>query len=377
MALTRRKKILFTAWLTAALPLGAELVVRLAKPRTDLWALTGRTLGPDVKAGWADVDAFCAYRARPGRYAGWGSDERQVKTVNSDGYISTPEVPLVKSPGTFRVAFLGESSCAGTGSDPVLADQETWPWLVVENLRERFPGTKFDFLNAAGSGFTTFESLGRLWARVRFYRPDVVVIYHGWNDLGLLHPDQVREGYHRWRVQEDGNWALQSVHAWIDPLPVDHLIRPSQLLTKLRVRLSSKNGLREDSRRQAPDCDLAGLAVSRENLRLMLAVAMTCGAEAFVCKQATLIVPGLPPVERDRCAFFSFPYEAHLKAYGAWWEMVDQEVPADRRIDITSINGRADLFLDHVHPNPAGSREVARLVAEALAPWVRDRPRPN
>jgi len=43
--------------------------------------------------------------------------------------------------------------------------------------------------------------------------------------------------------------------------------------------------------------------------------------------------------------------------------------------DATSINGRADLFHDHIHPNPAGAKEVARLVADALLSWVRARAR--
>ena len=113
--LTTRKKAVFAAATLTAAFLLAEVTVRATRSHTDLWALTGRALGPDPKASWADVDAFCAYRARPGRYTGYGGNEK-VKSVNSDGYISTPEVSLQKSPGTIRLAFLGESSCAGTGS---------------------------------------------------------------------------------------------------------------------------------------------------------------------------------------------------------------------------------------------------------------------
>lgn len=370
--LTTRKKLLFAASILVAFFLMAEAFVRGTKPHADLWGYTGRALGPDPKASWADVDAFCAYRARPGTYGGYGA-ATGVKTVNSDGYISTPELALEKPPGTIRIAFLGESSCAGTGYNPALADQETWPWQVVERLRAAVPATKIDFLNAAGSGFTTFESMGRLWARVRFYRPDAIVVYHGWNDLALLHPDTAAEGFHRWHVQEDGNWALERRFALYEPMALDHLIRCSQILTKLRVRLGTRAPELEDFRRQADGIDLRALSVPRDNLRLILGAAKTLDMEAFVCKQATLVVPDLPANDRARCAQFSFPWEAHVQGYRAYWEMIDQEVPREWVIDVTSINGRADLFSDHVHPNPAGAREVARLVADALLPWLRER----
>lgn len=371
--LTSRKKALFAGAVLLALFLMAEAFVRATKPHVDLWSYTGRRLGPDPKASWADVDAFCAYRARPGHYTGYGSTASGLKTVNSDGYISTPEVVLEKPPGRIRIAFLGESSCAGTGSHPALSDEETWPWQVADRLRAAVPSAEIDFLNAAGSGFTTFESMGRLWARVRFYRPDAIVVYHGWNDIGLMHPETAKDGFHRWRIQDDGNWSLERRFTLFEPMAMDHLIRHSQLLSKLRLRLSQRHPELEDFRPMAPGLDLRSLEVSRDNLRLILATTKAIGAEAFVCKQATLMVPGLSLADRERCEHFSFPYDAHLEGYQAYWKMIDQEVPTSRVVDVTSINGRADLFSDHVHPNQAGAREVARLVADALLPWLRER----
>lgn len=369
--LSRRKRLSFAFAMLVMTAGAAEAVVRATKPRTDLWALTGRELSTDPKASWANVDAFCAYRARPGSYS--GESYSGIKTVNSDGFISTPDVPLEKEPRTIRIAFLGESSCAGTGYTPLLGDRETWPWLVMERLRATFPERKFDFLNAAASGFTTFETYGRLWSRVRFYRPDLIVVYHGWNDLGLLYPGEL-ENVNRWRVQDDGNWALMLRRGQIEPSPFDHVIWPSQLLSKLRLKLATRpRAALGDSRPMAADCDLKGLAVFRENLQLMLATARTLGIETYVCKQATLLAPGLDPSLRRRCEQFSFPYEAHLRAYAGYRAMIDQEVPPDRVIDVSQLDGRADLFDDHVHVNPAGAREVARIVAAPLESWLRER----
>lgn len=368
------RKLLFTSALLAAAVLLAEVGVRCTRAPSDLFALTGRTLGPDPKASWADLDAFCAYRARPGRYEGFGArGQALLKTVNKDGYISTPELPLEKPRGGLRVAFLGESSCAGTGTNPVLPDDETWPWRVARRLERELTGRPVDFINGAGSAYTSFESLGRLSARVRFHHPDAVVLYHGWNDLFLLHPevaDLVRSA--RWRVREDGSWSLTGHYQRIEPHWLDPVLRFSQVATKLRIRLGEGRfaQLRE-VQDEAHELDLRGLEPLRENLRLFLATCRTLGIEPFVCLQPTLVVEGLPPEERQRCQYLPFPHDLHVSAFAAYRAMLRDEVPPDRLIDLTGLDGRGDLFTDHIHPNAAGTAEIAERVSQALLGWSR------
>src|SRR5262245_50493031 len=176
-SLTLRKKLLFAA-LTAAISMVLafsllEAYVRAFRPHRDLDQLTGRTAGPNPIGDWGHVDAFCAYAARPGHFA-------EGKTVNSRGFISTPEITLAKSAGTIRIAFLGESSTAGMTRN--LKDRETWPWQTIDIVREQVP-RQVDFINAALGGYTSFESYGRLWSRVGHFSPDVVVVTHGWNEM--------------------------------------------------------------------------------------------------------------------------------------------------------------------------------------------------
>ena len=141
----------------------AEIFVRFNFYHYDLWSLTGRSTGRNYMEKWALIDAFCAYRAKPGTYGITG------KSVNSYGFISTPEISPTKPDNTIRIAFLGGSSTAGTGFD--LPDEETWPWKVIKILREKCPKIRFDFINAALGGYTSFESYGRLWSRIRFFFP--------------------------------------------------------------------------------------------------------------------------------------------------------------------------------------------------------------
>jgi len=390
--LSLRAKRILTA-LVVILPallcfLAAEIYVRVTTPIDDLWALTGRSVAYRPLADWAFLDAFSAYRGRPGVYRSGAV----VKTVNSDGFISTPELTVTKPANTIRIAFLGGSSTAGTGT--LLPDSITWPWQTTEILR-RHPGRrlKLEFLNGGLGGFTTFESFGRLWSRIRFYQPDIVVVYQGWNEMYYFHRV---DRMNRWRTLPDGSWGAESavpvtVYA---PHWYDWLARPSQVLTKVRLRFTqplageAQAGTspvgdtkplkgeavvgRVYARPLEHTFDHRALEVFRTNLRLFKAVAPAIGAELLVGKQATLIVPGLPESERRRCDYsrHGFDHDAHVAAFQGLYRVIDEEIPRDHIIDVTPLSGVPENFHDHVHPTDLGARRTAEIMAAALEPYV-------
>ena len=108
--LSLHKKLAFSMCVGLLAFLVCEIFVRTTHPRTDLWGLTGRSPTGHAMESWAQLDAFCAYRGRPGTY---GSEE-DAKTVNEHGFISTPSLTVEKPAGVTRVLFLGGSSTAGT-----------------------------------------------------------------------------------------------------------------------------------------------------------------------------------------------------------------------------------------------------------------------
>ena len=361
--LTPRKSFLFRILLLllAASPfLIWEGWTRVAKDPLDLWAVTGRRVGANPMASWALADAFAAYRARPG-LAGDG------KTVNSLGYISTPEIVMPKPAGRTRVVFLGGSAVAGTGRN--LGDTETWPWRTVEILKKEMPELDFDFINGALGGYTSFESFGRLWARIRFLDPDMVILCHGWNEMYYFdRADQMNQ----WRVLSDGSWSLDQAAratAIYAPLWIDHLLWPSQALSRVRIKLArALDGEVGQSGDLATDFDHGGLAIWRTNLRQFEALARVLELDLMVVKQPTLIVDNLPESERRRCRYdyHGFDHDAHVAAYAALYGIIDAEIPVDRILDLTSLSGKPELFHDHVHPTGAGTAAMARLVADGI-----------
>ena len=350
--------------------LALEAWVRLSQTNIDILERTGiRKVAQNPMAEWALTDAFSAYRARPGVYRAGLS--KGSKTVNRYGFISTPEIEVAKPSATTRIAFLGGSATAGTGR--LLGDEETWPWRTVDALRQ-FAHGQWDFINAGIGGYSSFESYGRLWSRLRFFSPDVVIVNHGWNEMYYFRSP---ECLYLWRTQPDGSWDMESAFdqtfATHRPLWIDTLLRPSQVLTRIRLRYGRyPNGEigptgeepSSGSFRQAEyfgrcrsESSTEGrferdaLEVWRTNVRLLRDSEKSLGFKVFFLKQPILIVSGLPQHQRANIGYglHGFGHEEHVKAYHEIYRVIDTEVDPNRIIDATSLSGRPELFFDHVH----------------------------
>lgn len=247
---------------------------------------------------------------------------------------------------------------------------------MAENLRHR-PNRRrqIEFINAALGGYTTFESYGRLWSRLRFYSPDIVVVYHGWNEMYYFRRvDKIAN----WRTLPDGSWGLEStvpvtVYA---PRWYDWLVRPSQILTKVRLRLSTAQSGEAQAgvfqKTLHDDFDPRALEIFRTNLRLLQRTSDLIGATLLVGKEATLIVPGLPERERQRCLYslHGMTHDAHVRAFQAIYRVIDEEFPRNQIIDETPLSGVPENFYDHIHPTPLGAQRTAAIMADAIEPWV-------
>lgn len=357
---------LFVLLVSAFLFLAAETFIRYTRENTNLWALTGRKIGVNPASTWALVDAYSAIRGRPGVYS-----LDPLKTINNHGFISTPDIAVEKPDDVIRIVFLGGSSTAGTGQN--LADEDTWPWQAAELLKNK-SRYRIEFINAALGGYTTFESYGRLWSRLRFFSPDVIVLYHGWNEMYYF--DDFENITNR-RTLPDGSWSLKKTRrstVTYQPLWIDYLIRPSQLLTKTRIKLSKKVGgeVGQSKTELAADYDKRGLDIYRTNLRLIREATSLFGAQLFAVKQATLIVPGLPDADRQRCDyhFHGFDHDAHVEAFNEMYKIMDQEIDNDFIIDATHLSGIPDYFHDHVHLTETGASELAKFIAAELQPFI-------
>ncbi len=254
----------------------SQVTVRIVKPPISLDQLVSKEKRKNDMSKWAKNSSYFSYTAIPGEYS-------ENKSVNSHGFISTPEIALEKDNNTTRIVFLGGSSTAGTGHN--LPDDNTWPWETVKKIKSETKHN-LDFINAALGGYSTFESYGRLWSTLRFYKPDIVIVYHGWNDMYYFNEisDEPIKLKYNFDVSGMVSYKLYEPH-WTDPF-----ISWSQLLSKVRIKLSkpySENG--EQSNKNKEDnlkstFNKKGLKIYEQNLKLIMEFCKDYDIEFFICK---------------------------------------------------------------------------------------------
>ena len=344
----------------------AELLFQFREDKLDLLVLTGKKEGINpMLSTWAKNEPFFSYSATK-------SFSLEGKTTNSYNFISTPEIEFAKDSSTTRIAFLGGSSTAGTGQ--LLIDEETWPWKVVELLKLK--GLKnVDFINAAASGYTTFESYGILWSKLRFFKPDILVINHGWNDYAYF--DSGKEGLISLRKNENGiyegvNFGMH--YETYAPKEIDKYIYFSQLLSRMRLMVWNEEGkgevysFKEIEVESAKNQDDIGKAAFKDNLKLIESFCALNGISCFFCLQPTLVTSmGLKPeiqAETKRVEYI----KEHIKEYLEIYEILEGIVPESNIIDLTSVSLNEDNFMDYIHPSTRGTSRIAEIVTDSL--WL-------
>jgi lysophospholipase L1-like esterase len=301
---------------------------------------------------WSKPSPYYTYTSKPGVYG--------EKTVNKHGFISTPEISVSKPKSTIRIVFLGESSTAGTGVN--LGDEETWPWKTIELLKKK--NFKVDFINAALGGYTSFESYGRLWSRIRFFKPDIVVVNHGWNEMYYF--NDIADEPLKWRTEvgwEESNKMWNAIKY--------RLLSWSQVLVRIKLIINknrSQNGEMGKDFGLSKKYNSQGLKILSENIKLFKSFGKTFDCEIFFCKQPTLITENTKDIDKARCnyEFHGFGHEEHVKAYNAVYSIIDSEFDKNNVIDLTPISGISENFYDAVHPTKKGADEIAKIVADSL-----------
>ena len=347
-----------------------EVYVRITRDYKDLWVKTGRKIGENPMKKWYFIDAFSAYKTKPGVFF---NKEGLNKTTNKHGFISSPEIDLIKPENTLRIVFLGGSSTAGVGG--TISDEDTWPFLTSKILQAKYDDYNIEYLNGAQGGYSTFESYGRLWSRIRFFSPDIIILNHAWNEMyyfGMV-DDMIS-----WRTLPDGSWNFDKTSKKLgsyDPYWFDHIIRYSQLLTRLRLRITGysdwvleKSSEQDKDFDHIKDYDKRSLEIFRTNLNLIKESGKIINAKLFVVKQPTLVTSSTSEEDKKRCYYHyhGFGHDAHVDAFNQIYKIIEEEIDKEYIMDLTELSGISENFFDHVHPTELGARKIADLISKSL-----------
>lgn len=137
---------------------------------------------------------YTAYAMKP------GYTRANIERINSLGFRGE-EISLIKPDEIYRIVAIGGSTTFAV----YLPWNQSYPYLLQQELRNRFGTDKIEVINAGLTGSTSAESFHRLPTQVLPLKPDMVVIYHAFNDLLPRIFNDYQEDYYHFRRSDPNN----------------------------------------------------------------------------------------------------------------------------------------------------------------------------
>jgi lysophospholipase L1-like esterase len=285
--------------------------------------------------------------------------------INSLGYRGE-EFDAVKPPGVYRIVALGGSTTYGIG----LNDDETYPYYLQKELRERLGTDKVEVINAGLVSATSAESLSLFLFKVLPLDPDMVIFYEGYNDLPPRMFDGYSDDYYHFRKNPENrfSWLSQSLLYRVAASGFRATLHyPNTTLLSEIWRF--ENLPREDSKK-IENFNSTSSAVYERNLDYIIALAR---AKDITVVLSTFVFDDDAPDWNDY-----MPGELWGKGIGQNNEAVKElagkyGLPL---IDLYSYGlGNKHIFLDSVHLTAEGNDEAAAVFADTIAPIVGEKMR--
>ena len=105
-------------------------------------------------------------------------------SINSYGILG-PEFKLEPNPKGIRILSIGNSVT-------FLPPKRNYSRVLEEKLSAYFPNNDVEVIVGAVPGYSSYETLNWYNEFLHELRPDIAIIYIGWNDIGQYHPFGLR-----------------------------------------------------------------------------------------------------------------------------------------------------------------------------------------
>lgn len=281
-------------------------------------------------------------------------------TINGQGYRHRGAIDVPKPPGCVRVVAVGGSSTFCYRTD----DTGIWTQVLEDSLLARY-GDGVEVVNAGVPGYSVFESTINYMTRIRRLAPDVVVVYHTWNDLKFF--PSIEAG----RLPRRGIFHRPRFKQFLKHFQIVQRARIFYNTTLRRRRRENSFSTPDASVHIAPDgpahrwerhnfVDLGRLARG-DGVRVVFAT------QAGLLNEETIEEPGVR--RRAFVEYVGLPYRDVV----AQWDAVDS-LMADAAGDVGAIvlDVRAqvpstlDNFFDHVHLTRRGNTLVGNALFDGM-----------
>lgn len=122
-----------------------------------------------------------------------GDGKQNWIEINNQGFRRSSETSLVKPENTYRIFLLGGSAAHGISSAPPypvvhLYQNETIDAQLEKLFKQKYPKVNFEVINAAVTGYETFQHTAYIVSELLNYDSDLVIFFDGNNDYFINNP---------------------------------------------------------------------------------------------------------------------------------------------------------------------------------------------
>ena len=167
--------------------------------------------------------------------------------ADQSGYLQEIKMELEKKwpeNRTINLVFHGHSVPAGYFKTPVVKTLDSYPFLLLQRLKVRYPYAVINIINTAIGGENSIEGEKRFESEVLLHKPDVLFIDYSLNDRGV----GLENSYKAWDKMIKGALKKNIKVILLTPSPDQRIdmLEPNNLLEQHRnqvVRLAQENGV--------------------------------------------------------------------------------------------------------------------------------------
>jgi lysophospholipase L1-like esterase len=281
--------------------------------------------------------------------------------INSRGFVG-PEFDEHPADGVYRIIAVGDSC---TFSDGFW--RFAYPGILQQYLNTSAGGKRFEVINAGIEGYNSTFARQRIEQELIGYRPHLVLLYIGWNDLMKVDPRN---------AQAVGKYA-----AVASAMEKSYLVRAYRKVLFVQVRPLFFQPKISVSEGELRTYDEFIPNIYHENLQAIVRTLSRSGIQAMLVTLPTVVRAGMTKEELGRQHVF-FPHFAGTYSVGEFlslhraYNRLVRAVAAQSRTPLVDLDGifngheKNPLFWDTMHPSRRGHCLIARALYAQLAPIV-------
>ena len=325
-------------------------------------------------------------------FVGSHPNQKSKAFIETDKYgflANDQKLEYNKLANEIRIVTIGASTTANVN----LQFDKNWPGKIGDSLQKKYPNKHFRIINAAVPGFDTAQSIANLALRVMPFKPDIVIIYHAYNDLKAIRknitfrPDYSHIHKRPYGFHKEPNFIHKMLNKSMFYVRTRNKKRESDLISS---KLEKQNNPVAKNQRISLIPKFAEQTFE-QHIRILISIARAGGAKVILSTFATLHDPKLDYTKPETIYSLSdiqkqnlgsllnftpgLTLEGIFNGFSQYNDVIrniaseEKCVLVDNAIDLPH---EEQYFVDRVHFSEAGAEFIANNIYSAIVQVLSD-----